>query len=102
MSAPEVQLGGTTEEQIEQIITQKFLSTYMQSPLSAFFENRRTGYPDFEINPDTNENIPSDKFPVRWMYPSSEIEYNSDNVLEAIDRQYNGVDDTNGVMWILQ
>ncbi|WP_242206642.1 SusD/RagB family nutrient-binding outer membrane lipoprotein [Aestuariivivens insulae] len=101
-STPEVQLGGTAEEQIEQIITQKFLSTYLQSPLSVFFENRRTGYPAFEVNPDTNENIPSDKFPVRWMYPSSEIEYNSENVMEAIDRQYGGVDDTNGVMWILQ
>ncbi|MDO5980160.1 SusD/RagB family nutrient-binding outer membrane lipoprotein [Flavivirga spongiicola] len=101
-TTPLVQLGGTTEEQIEQIITQKFLSGYLQSPNTAFFDNRRTGYPDFEVNPVTNLNIPSDKFPVRWMYPTSELESNTANVLAAISSQYSGNDDTNGVMWILQ
>lgn len=100
-NTPLVHLTGTDEQQIEKIITQKYLATYLQSPLSALYENRRTGYPEFIINPDTNRNIPADKLPVRWMYPSDELEFNTENVNEAIQRQYSGVDDTNGIMWIL-
>ncbi|GAA3584669.1 SusD/RagB family nutrient-binding outer membrane lipoprotein [Snuella lapsa] len=101
-TTPQVQLGGTDEERIEQIIVQKYLSNFLQSPNSSFFENRRTGYPVFEVNPSSNLNVPADKLPVRWMYPTAELEQNSDNVLEAINRQYNGNDNNNGVMWILQ
>lgn len=97
-----VKLTGAAEHQIEQIITQKFLSTYLQSPLSAFFENRRTGYPAFPINPASNENTPVDRLPVRWMYPSDEVNYNSENVTEAINRQYNGNDNVNELMWLLK
>ncbi|UNZ00293.1 SusD/RagB family nutrient-binding outer membrane lipoprotein [Zhouia spongiae] len=99
---PEVKFASGMNEQIEQIITQKYLSTFLQSPENAFFENRRTGYPGFPINPATNENLPSDKLPVRWMYDSDEVRYNKENLDEAVNRQYNGVDDNNGIMWILQ
>ncbi|SFS56082.1 Starch-binding associating with outer membrane [Zhouia amylolytica] len=102
LQGPEVQFLSSAEEQIEQIITQKYLSTFLQSLNNAFFENRRTGYPEFPINPASNENIPSDKLPVRWMYPSDEVDYNKSNLDEALNRQYNGTDDNNGVMWILQ
>jgi hypothetical protein len=101
-NTPQIQLSGNTDAQLEQIITQKYLGTYWQAPLQAFFENRRTGFPEFIINPDTNLNIPADKLPVRWLYPSSEIEFNTENVNAAIESQYSGVDNTNGVMWILQ
>lgn len=97
-----VKLAGAAAHQIEQIITQKYLSTYLQSPLSAFFENRRTGYPEFPINPASNENIPANRLPIRWMYPSDEVSYNSENVSEAIDRQYNGSDNVNERMWLLK
>lgn len=97
-----VKLMGTMEHQVEQIITQKFLCTYLQSPLSAFFENRRTRYPEFPINPASNENVPADRLPIRWMYPSDEVNYNSENVTEAINRQYNGNDNVNERMWLLK
>ncbi|MBC9797351.1 SusD/RagB family nutrient-binding outer membrane lipoprotein [Sinomicrobium weinanense] len=101
-NTPTVQLAVSTEEQLEQIITQKFLCTFLQSPLEPYFENRRTGYPHFPINPETNENVPADKLPVRWLYPQDELNYNSENVNEAIDRQYNGNDNVNELMWILK
>ncbi|WP_257666039.1 SusD/RagB family nutrient-binding outer membrane lipoprotein [Parapedobacter tibetensis] len=97
-----VKLTGSAENQINQIVTQKYLGTFLQSPLSAFFENRRTGYPEFPINPASNENVPADRLPVRWMYPSDEINYNTENVREAIDRQFNGNDNVNELMWLLK
>src|SRR5690606_39747407 len=97
-----VALSGGTEAQLEQVITQKYISLFLQSPLTAFFENRRTGYPAFPINPASNENVPGDKLPVRWMYPQDEIDYNGENVTEAIERQYNGNDNVNQVMWLLK
>lgn len=99
---PEVKFAASFDAQLEQIITQKYISTYLQSPLSSFFENRRTGYPEFPINPATNENVPSDKMPVRWMYPSDEVNYNKEKLDEAVNRQFGGNDNNNGVMWILQ
>lgn len=97
-----VKLAGTPGAQVGQVITQKYISLFLQSPLTAFFENRRTGYPEFPINPASNENVPGDKLPVRWMYPSDEINYNGENVTEAIERQYNGNDNVNQLMWLLK
>lgn len=50
----------------------------------------------------TNLNIPSTQFPVRWLYPSAELDYNPDNVAAAIQSQYGGNDDVNALMWILK
>ncbi|MEN8117113.1 MAG: SusD/RagB family nutrient-binding outer membrane lipoprotein [Bacteroidota bacterium] len=100
-STASVVLNGTTEEKLEQILNQKYIATYLQIPKSAFYDNRRTGYPVFPINPDSNQNEPSDRLPKRWMYPQSELDYNSENVKAAIERQYNS-DDVNETMWILK
>ncbi len=97
-----VKLAGTVENKIKQIITQRFISTFLQAPFDAFFENRRTGYPKFTINPASNSNVPSDRLPVRWMYPNSELNYNTDNVSAAISSQFGGSDDNNQVMWLLK
>ncbi|SFW33790.1 Starch-binding associating with outer membrane [Sinomicrobium oceani] len=101
-NTPAVQFAGTFEAQLEQIITQKYICTFMQAPREGFYENRRTGYPEFPVNPATNENIPSDRLPVRWLYPQNELDYNSTHLNEAIDRQYSGNDNVNELMWILQ
>jgi len=98
-----VALAGTTEQRIAQIIMQKYLAGFLQgSNYTAWYENRRTGYPTFILNPSTNRNNPSTKFPVRWVYPSNELSYNTDNLNKVIDSQYAGTDDTNGVMWLLK
>lgn len=90
-----------TEQQLKQVWQQKYLSTYLQEPNNAFYEYRRTGYPRFPVNPASNQNIPSDKIPVRWLYPQKELDYNGVNVTNAITRQY-GNDNVNALMWILK
>lgn len=43
-----------------------------------------------------------EKVPARWRYPAVEFNNNSDQVTEAIKRQYGGIDDPNQLMWILK
>ena len=82
---------------------QKYVSEFMQLAYIPYYDYRRTGYPDFPINPETNMNSDQPtKIPLRWLYPTSEFDYNKKNVEEAIQRQYNGDDDVNAVMWILK
>jgi len=76
---------------------------FMINPNQSFFEYRRTGFPVFPINPatslnETNKNV----VPVRWLYAAAEGNYNRDNLIDALNRQYGGVDDINKVMWILK
>lgn len=91
------------EAQIEEIITQKYLASYLQSEFFTYYDYRRTGYPKWKINPASslNSEAPT-KIPVRWKYPSSEFNYNTENVDEAVKRQFGGVDDINQLMWILK
>lgn len=98
-----VQLTGSTDNQIQQIITQKYLAGFLQDcDYSAWYDNRRTGYPAFVLNPSTNLNSPTTQFPKRWMYPQDELDHNADNVDSAIQSQYGGNDDVNALMWILK
>ncbi|MCD2424668.1 SusD/RagB family nutrient-binding outer membrane lipoprotein [Niabella pedocola] len=98
-----VALTGNSENQIKQIITQKYLAGFLQGcDYNAWYENRRTGYPAFVLNSATNRNLPATQFPVRWLYPQSELDVNADNVAAAIQSQYGGSDDANQVMWLLK
>ncbi len=100
---PAVVLSGTPEHQISQIILQKYLAGFLQGAnYNAWYENRRTGYPEFILNSTTNLNNPNTQFPVRWLYPSNELDYNNSNLSEALSRQYGGNDNVNEVMWILK
>ena len=103
LNSEAVKLKESFDEKLSQIIWQKYLTTFMQTPFNAFFEYRRTGYPEFPINPKSNRNTPNDKMPLRWMYPTSELNYNMENVSAAIQRQFGAEGDTYmGVMWILK
>ncbi|TDE28220.1 MULTISPECIES: SusD/RagB family nutrient-binding outer membrane lipoprotein [Flavobacterium] len=99
-----VALTGTNENQISQIITQKYLAGFFHggSTYSAWFENRRTGYPVFILNPSTNLNNPTTNFPLRWLYPSNELDYNTENMNAAVASQYGGNDNVNQMMWLLK
>lgn len=96
-----VAFAATLDDQVKQIMTQKFISTFLQMPLNAYFEYRRTGHPEFPINPISNMNSKSDRLPVRWLYPDGEFSFNKANLEEAINRQYSS-DDVNELMWILK
>lgn len=96
-------LTGTVQNQLKQIITQKYIAGFLQgSNYNAWYEQRRTGYPEFVLNSTTNLNTPTTQFPMRWLYPSNELSYNNKNLDDAIRRQFTAGDNVNGVMWILK
>ncbi len=86
--------------EIEQIITQKYISLFMNTGWQAFFEQRRTGFPEFET--DGNGILNNGNIPKRWMYPTDEYNNNAINVENAVKSQFPGGDDINGVMWLIQ
>ncbi|MBU2949308.1 SusD/RagB family nutrient-binding outer membrane lipoprotein [Tamlana agarivorans] len=87
---------------IEQILTQKYIGSYLNTGFNFYYEQRRTGFPDLPVNPNTNLSTGDlNKIPVRWKYPQSELNVNTENVTEAINRQY-PVDDVDSLMWLLQ
>ncbi len=88
-------------EGLEQIITQKFIASFLNSGWSNYYNYRRTGFPALKVNPATSLNKGNESsIPLRWRYPQKEVDYNTENVEEAIKRQY-GDDDINGRMWLL-
>ena len=93
----------TSAEQLNQIWMQKYLMHFLINPLQSYFEYRRTGFPEFPVNPATSLNETNkNAVPVRWLYAGSEGSYNRENLIEALNRQFDGVDDINKVMWILK
>ncbi|MDR1746694.1 MAG: SusD/RagB family nutrient-binding outer membrane lipoprotein [Tannerella sp.] len=101
LALPEIQLTGNFDDDLRKILEQKYICSFMQYRLDPYFDYRRTGYPVFPINPETNLNTMPDRLPARLMYPSSELSYNQEHYKEAIDRQFNGNDEVNQLMWIL-
>ena len=81
------------------ITIQKHIAFFMNSGWEAFLEQRRTGIPTLSVGPGTYND---QKVPKRWIYPQSEYDYNAANLDAAVQRQYNGDDDVNAVMWLLQ
>ncbi|MHA4807996.1 SusD/RagB family nutrient-binding outer membrane lipoprotein [Flavitalea flava] len=80
LASPAATLSGTQEEQLEQIIVQKWLGNYYEST-EAWAEFRRTGYPRIWTGNDlgsTNGQIPR-----RLTYPLDEQTKNETNVKAA-------------------
>jgi hypothetical protein len=81
-------LATTQTQQIEAIITQKYIALNMVNSQEAWNDYRRTGYPavsgtsaisTFASIASQNTQRP-DRLPTRILYPTSEIQYNSANV----------------------
>jgi len=85
---------------IEMIVTQKYLSTFMNSGWEPFYNQRRTGFPEFST--DGGGVLNDGMVPKRWMYPESEIQTNNENLQTAISSQYPNGDTINGEMWLLK
>lgn len=77
----EVAYSGTTEDRLNKIGTQKWISLFFQG-MEAWFDWRRTGYPTLPLamSPQT------DRIPVRFIYPISEQSLNSENRAAAVAR----------------
>lgn len=94
----------SSADRLRQIWDQKYLMTFLQDCDNAYFEYRRTGWPQLPVDPSTSLNVNApDKLPVRWMYPSTEETTNKNNLLEALNRQFgNEADEINALMWVLK
>jgi hypothetical protein len=84
---------------IEMIITQKYINFFMNGGWESFFNQLRTGFPEFNV--DGGGILNNGLIPKRWMYPQEELQVNLENVNAAIDRQF-GDDTINGEPWLLK
>jgi hypothetical protein len=83
---------------LEQILREKHTAMFLNSGWEPFYNQRRTGMPEFDVSGDGILN--NGQIPKRWMYPQDEIELNLENLTEAIERQYDS-DNINETMWLL-
>lgn len=91
------------EDQLKQIWMQRYILNFMQDAESSYFEFRRNNYPEFPIDPATSLNADNKNgIPMRWLYPGSETNYNRENLIDALNRQYDGYDEINKLMWLLK
>ena len=89
--------GGATG--LTQILQQRYLALFRHSGLESYFTYRRTGVPNFTTGPGTDN---GQRIALRFQYPSSERTANTKNYTAALQSQYSGNDDINGIMWILK
>jgi hypothetical protein len=91
--------GGSQDEQLEQIITQKWIALYPDSE-EAYAERRRTGYPTLynRLN-SLNADIPVDKIPKRMTYVATEYDNNTAAVEEAVNNLLGGPDTGATPLW---
>ena len=68
--------GGSVEAQVEQIITQKWVSFSGTQGFEAWTEFRRTGYPSF-IEPSAASTLAEGLIPKRLVYPNTEATRNT-------------------------
>lgn len=80
-------------KELEKIYTQKWIAMFDQG-LQAWFEWRRTGYP--QLAP-AEDGLNGGKIPQRLRYPSDEYSRNGRNLADAVSRQ--GTDDLNTRVW---
>lgn len=84
---------------LTQILQQKYLAMFRHSGLESYYSQRRTGTPVFTTGPGTGN---GSRIALRFQYPTSEITANAVNYKAALQSQYAGNDDINGIMWILK
>ncbi|MEX0314891.1 MAG: SusD/RagB family nutrient-binding outer membrane lipoprotein [Allomuricauda sp.] len=88
------QAGVAYDGELETIITQKWLASFLVG-LEGWYDFRRTGFPSVIVpGPD---NVNDDRVPVRFLYPDSEQTLNEDNYNAAVSRI--GGDDINTKGW---
>ncbi|MCS3871701.1 hypothetical protein J3D55_004617 [Chryseobacterium ginsenosidimutans] len=81
--------------QLEQIMTQKYMTMFHQSQWTSYYDYLRTGYPNYPLQTGVSA-------PFRFRYPQAEYNYNSANLQAALVAQYGGSDNINSKPWWLQ
>jgi hypothetical protein len=95
-----VKYKGNNTDGLTQILTQKYLGFFQNSGWEAYYNNRRTGIPEFLTGPGTGN---SGRIAKRWQYPSSERTTNADNYNAALQSQFGSQnDDINTDIWIVK
>lgn len=84
---------------LTQILQQKYLALFRHAGLEAYYNYRRTGVPTFTTGPGTGN---GGRIAQRFQYPTSERNANTANYKAALDGQFGGNDDINGVMYGLK
>jgi len=88
-------LATITEANLEEIITQKWLTFAYEQGFEAFAEYRRTGFP--QLVDYFGDPVSQEAFPKRVPYPYSEYTLNNSNYNNAIENQ--GPDDEFTKLW---
>ncbi|MCG2462689.1 SusD/RagB family nutrient-binding outer membrane lipoprotein [Flavobacteriaceae bacterium F89] len=88
-----IALNGTSDQNLEKILTQKWLSLFMVGH-EAWFNIRRTGIPKLVPGKD---NFNNDQYPSRYLYPESEQAANKENYEAAVSHM--GGDNINIKSW---
>ncbi len=90
---------GSPEEQLEQIITQKWIALWPDSE-EAYAERRRTGYPRLynRLN-SLNPNIAVDEIPRRMTYTATEYADNTSATEDAVNNLLGGPDLGTTKLW---
>jgi hypothetical protein len=84
---------------LTRILQQKYLALFRHSGVESYFTYLRTGVPAFTTGPGTGN---SGRIAKRFKYPSAERTANAKNYQAALNAQFGGNDDINGVMWVLK
>jgi len=96
---PSVALSPVPTTAINQIVLQKYIASFQNSGYESYYNWRRTGVPAFEGGSGVGNN---GIVPVRWAYPVTEQQQNTDNWKKALTAQGFTQDDLNQVMWLLK
>ena len=84
---------------LTQILKERYIALFRHSGFESYFTYRRTGVPNFTTGPGTGN---GSRIAWRYKYFSSEQSVNAENYEAALQSQYGGNDDINGVMWLLK
>jgi hypothetical protein len=90
-------LTGSMDQQLEQILTQKWINFFADQSDEAYSEWRRTGYP--QLTPGLNQGETNGTIPRRLKYVDAEALINEDNYNAAVSRLNEGDTYTSSVWW---
>lgn len=85
--------------EIQQILDQKHIATFLNSGWVSFFDFLRTGYPVLDVSGAGTVGV---SVPKRWMYPNGESIDNPINLSEAISRQFSSGDKISEGTWLFE